>query len=190
MKKLLFSLTAVTCLFLNLPKSRPFTCDSPRVRAGGAAQNVCLGDKTVLKQARPCGNLDYKCHFKGVKQYYTNRNWFYFLHHRAVTKMINMDPPQFERVDHVDVHPNCVENFQRLSELDDLLGKHGMIMTDVNKHYNVVLNEGGNLTLIDFNLFPVAMQAMIDKYDLNSRPINPFKNIYGFGGMSDWFKCT
>lgn len=134
--------------------------------------------------------MDYKCHFRGVKQYYTNRKWYYLLHHRAVANMISLAPPQFERVDHVDVPPNCAENYQRLSELDDLLDKHGMIMTDVNQRHNVVLNAGGNLTLIDFNLFPVSMQAIIDKYDPHSRPIKPFKNMYGLDGMSDWFKCT
>lgn len=192
MKKLLVLLwfVIISCLFV-LPTPPALKCSSPNILSGGAAQRVCLGDKTVLKQAAPCSHLDYKCHFRGAKQYYTNKNWWAHLNnHRAVAKMISRHPPEFQRIDHVDIPPNCVENMKRLTELDDLLGKHRMIMTDVNKINNIVLNNGGNVTLIDFNLFPLAVRPMIDKYDYYSKRINPFRNLYGVLGLDEWFLCT
>lgn len=191
MKKFIALLSfIIICCLVALPKP-PLRCSSPNIRRGGAAQQVCLGDKTVLKQAAPCSGLDYKCHFMGAKQYYTNKNWWAHLNdHRAIAKMISRDPPEFQRIDHVDVPPNCAENMQRLTELDDLLGKHRMVMTDVNKINNIVLNNGGNVTLIDFNLFPLVARPMIDKYDPYSKLIKPFRNLYGAGGLEGWFLCT
>jgi len=192
MKKFVALLSVIIiCCLVALPKPHAFKCSSPNIRTGGAAQQVCLGDKIVLKRAAPCSHFDYKCHFIGAKQYYTNKNWWDYLNdHRAIAKMISRHPPMFQRVDHVDVPPNCVENMKRLTELDDLLGKHRMIMTDVNKINNIVLNNGGNVTLIDFNLFPLGARPMIDKYDPYSKRIDPFINLYGVLGLDEWFLCT
>lgn len=182
--------TSFVALYLYFARITEIMCDDG-VLVGGASQNVCLGRNTVVKQPKTCdGIFEYKCFFRNFKQKYTNRKWFTVLNdHRAIAKIANWDPLTFERVDHVDTKPNCVENLLRLHEIDDRLSANGLIITDVNIKYNLVLDEGGNVTLIDFNIFPAITRPLIKKYDHLSQLIDPFINIYGTEPIDKWIFC-
>lgn len=166
------------------------TC-SNGVMVSGASQDVCLMDNIVVKKIKPCDRLfGYRCHFKHIKQSYTNRKWLKVLNnHRAIAKIKKWDPLTFERTNHFDTTPNCTENLLRLTEIDNLLHKNGLIITDVNKKYNLVLNGDGNVVLIDFNIFPIMSRPLIDTFDSFSKPLSPFNNIYGIGTLEKWIFC-
>lgn len=159
--------------------------------ASGASQDVCLMEHVVVKKMKPCTSLsEYKCHLKHVKQGYTNRKWFEVLNnHRAIAKIKQWTPLSFERTNHVDIAPNCTENLLRLTEIDKLLYTNGLIITDVNQRYNLVLDQSGFVVLIDFNIFPAISRPLIDKFDSLSQPLSPFNNIYGIAKIDTWIYC-
>ena len=184
------------CLFIFLVLYSQFTNQAHQgdipcktgLRTGGAAQRVCLMDMVVLKKNIPCSSpRNYKCLFAQVKQEYTNSKWRYYLNDvEAVAKMLDSDPMTFERVDHVETAPKCKENRKRLQEVDETLGKHNLFITDVNKVVNLVLNVEGKVVLIDFNVFPELSRYLVDKFDKHSKPLAPYKNIYGMNPLGDW----
>jgi len=193
-KHVLFTLVTLFCMissYLYLIPFNTLTC-SNGVMASGASQYVCLMNNVVVKQNKPCNRfLEYKCHFNHIKQSYTNKKWLKVLnnHNRAIARIKKWDPLTFERTNHFDTTPNCTENLLRLRDIDKLLHKNGLIMTDVNKRSNLVLNSDGNVVLIDFNIFPFVSRPLIDKFDSLSKPLLPFNNIYGIETLEKWIFC-
>ncbi len=66
------------------------------------------------------------------------------------------------------------------------LGEVQPFITDTNKVTNLVLNSEGKVVLIDFNVFPELGRYLVDKFDPHSKPLAPYKNIYGMNPLGDW----
>ena len=156
------------------------------VLTGGSAQQVCINDYDVTKEIK-CSITDFRCNYNKIKQEYTNKKWYKILNNnRAFAKLLSLTPPTFERIIHDNyTQVNCTENTKRLNEIDELLGKNNLILTDIKKLQNVFL-KNGNLKIIDFNIFPENLRFLIEKLDKYSKLLNNTSNIYGQDNLDGW----
>ncbi|GBG26435.1 Hypothetical Protein FCC1311_026562 [Hondaea fermentalgiana] len=159
---------------------------------GAAAQQVCILDEKVIKLPRACTDPHQvlACKWRYWKQQYTNHHWKNMYSRLPfVADVLSYDGTKIEMErahHHADVEPQRLANKFRMEELDAWLEINGHIMLDVAPRSNVFLDARGGILFIDFNIVPRWARELIERYDSNSRRIEPFRNIYGYAAILDW----
>lgn len=203
-----FCVVSVLSVFLNevvtyhmTGYKRGVTCDDggDGSKSGHFVQHVCLNAATVIKAPKACIDTSamelLNCKWRLWKQLYTNSLWFSTYGKLPIVASIlehdDNGAITMARCKHNKTAlPDIEYNAAAMTMLDEMLGKHGHIVTDVRGGYkqinesNVFLGDDGRICLVDFNLFPVALQPFMEK--LHQRRLEPFKNIYGGGHIMSW----
>lgn len=84
------------------------------------------------------------------------------------------------------VTPDYYHNKIMFLEFDKMLEKNRHIALDLKRESNIFLDDIGQTHLVDFNIVPSIFSIYLDRYEINSNKLNPFKNIWGETKVLEW----